>query len=393
MTQPNQNLATTPSSQRFAIVDILRAYALLGVAIINYTSFRDWDSEHGSRLDLYLGYIANYVFFRKSALLLSVLFGYGFAVLMDNLKQKGTHVVAFFTKRMFWLFVIAFVNSCFFEGDILKSYAILGVILLLFNRASNKTILSGAIFLLVLVPFSSGYTRFAASMDPVVKVDQLHPLFLSHSMRDVLTYNLTASYVLQFTWAFYAIFVHQVMLCCFLWGMFIHKIRFVENLRSNKKAILRLFWFSIPAFALSAWLTWLTARSEFLKLYANFFIVSFLCAMVFFATGIMWLHLAGKLKALFKLMELYGKMTLTNYIMQNVISFFLFSGAGLGIGGSKPYSFYFILAVIIFIVQLFLSKYWLSIFNYGPVEFVWRNLSSQKTLPFKKAGQVIRQRA
>ncbi|HVX25185.1 MAG TPA: DUF418 domain-containing protein, partial [Parafilimonas sp.] len=327
---------------------------------------------------------ANYIFFRKSALLLSVLFGYGFAVLINNLKQKGVNTVSFFTRRMFWLFVIAFINSCFFDGDILKSYAVLGILLLLFYKSSTKTILVFAIILLALVPLISGYTLYAASMAPVEKIDKLRPLLLSHHLTDVLKYNLAASYILQSSWTFYAIFVQHVMFCCFLWGMFIQRTHFVENLQANKVYIKRLFWFSIPAFALSTYLTYLSKQVNFLKVYCNFFIIAFLCAMIFFSTAIMWLYVSGKLKAIFKAMELYGKMTLTNYIMQNIIAFFVFTGVGLSVGSSKPYSFYFILAVIVFVVQIFISKYWLHKFNYGPIEYAWRRLSSQKTLPFKK---------
>ena len=109
------------TSSRVAVVDILRGYALLGVAVINYTAFRGWDYSHGSKLDSILGFVATYVFFHKSALLLSMLFGYGFAVLMDKLQKRRQNAPIFFLKRMFWLLVIAIINSVFFEGDILKS--------------------------------------------------------------------------------------------------------------------------------------------------------------------------------------------------------------------------------------------------------------------------------
>lgn len=383
MTNLSTNKNSLQLSQRFAIVDILRAYALLGVVVINYTSFHDWDYEHGNNTDLALGLIATYIFFRKSALLLSILFGYGFSVLIDNLIKKGVNTISFFTKRMFWLFVIAFINSCFFAGDILKSYAVLGMLLLLFYKSSTKTILTAAVLMLLLIPFSSGYTLFGVQGSGDTAADTTN-LFLSHRVVDVLKYNLTESYIGQVTFPFYGIAVQQIMLCCFLWGMFIQRIHFVENINANKKYIVRMFWFSIPAFALSTWLTYLGKQIPFLKVYYNFFIISFLCAMVFFSAGVMWLFVSGKLKKIFALMQSYGKMTLTNYITQNIIAFFIFSGVGLSIGNSKSYLFYFILAIIIFIGQLFISKFWLCKFNYGPVEWVWRRVISQETLPFKR---------
>jgi uncharacterized protein len=211
-----------------------------------------------------------------------------------------------------------------------------------------------------------------------------HPLFLSHNILDVIRYNLSDSYIVQATWPFYAIFVQHVMLCCFLWGMFFQRKHFAENIYKNKKYILRAFWFSIPAFALSTYLTSLTKHSDLLKVYFNFSIISFLCGVVFFSSAMIWLYTSGKLKYFFKGMEYFGRMTLTNYLAQNVIGFFIFSGAGLSVGNSKPYWFYFILSIVVYIIQIFVSKYWLKRYYYGPVEWFWRRISSGNKLQFKR---------
>jgi uncharacterized protein len=353
--------------------------------VINFTSFKNWDYAHGSILDKTLGFLSTYIFFRKSALLLSVLFGYGFAVLIGNLQKKGDNAIFFFVKRMFWLFIIAFVNSCFFGGDILKSYAVLGIVLLVFYKASTKTILVTAIILLLLIPFSSGYTFYQMSNHAIELSDAKHSLFLSHSISDVVGYNLSDSYILQSTWPFYVISVQHIMLCCFLWGMYFQRTRFAENLDANKKYLKMAFWISIPAFALSTYLTSLGKQVNFLLVNYNFFIISFLSAVVFFSSAIMWLYIEGKLKRFFKAMEYFGRMTLTNYLVQNIIAFFIFSGVGLSIGDSKPYWFYFTLSIFVYIIQCIVSKYWLRHFYFGPVEWFWRQLSSKKKLPFTRA--------
>ncbi|HSZ87730.1 MAG TPA: DUF418 domain-containing protein [Puia sp.] len=379
----HQSSALQPP-QRFAVIDMLRGYALLGVVIINYTSYKGWDYDHGNNADKVLGFLATYIFFRKSALLLSLLFGYGFAVLIDSLKKKGSNIIFFFIKRMFWLFVIAFVNSCFLGGDILKSYAVLGVILLLFYRSPTRTILVTAIILLLLIPFSSGYTLYHMSNHALEISDANRLLFLSHNILDVIAYNLSDSYILQSTWPFYAIFVQHVMLCCFLWGMFFQRIHFAENIYANRKYIQRAFWISIPAFALSTYFTFLAKHINFLKIYFNFFIISFLCGVVFFSSAMILLCISGKLKYFFRAMEYFGRMTLTNYLTQNIIGFFIFSGSGLSIESSKPYWFYFMLAIVVYVIQLFISRYWLKHYYYGPVEWFWRKLGSGKKLQFKR---------
>jgi uncharacterized protein len=90
------------------------------------------------------------------------------------------------------------------------------------------------------------------------------------------------------------------------------------------------------------------------------------------------------LKRFFESFSFMGKMTLTNYMTQNLIGLLVFSGFGLGIWNTKPLWFYLILAIGIYTIQIYFSKWWLSKYNYGPVEWVWRQLSYRRRLPLKK---------
>ena len=108
----NQPIQT---NQRTLIVDILRGWALFGVVLMNYFDFftlgRNWETFKPDTLTNILMYSCSIIFAAKSWTLLSLLFGYGFAVLMNNVKEKGHNVYLFFTGRMFWLLVLAFIIS------------------------------------------------------------------------------------------------------------------------------------------------------------------------------------------------------------------------------------------------------------------------------------------
>jgi uncharacterized protein len=103
-----------------------------------------------------------------------------------------------------------------------------------------------------------------------------------------------------------------------------------------------------------------------------------LATMVFTAAGICLLHLNGKCKRLFHSFSVVGRMTLTNYMMQNVISFFIFKGVGLRLFDSLPYYVYFIIAIGLYMLQLVFSTWWLKRYAYGPLEGLWRKLSRTK---------------
>jgi uncharacterized protein len=375
-------------NQRTIIVDVLRGWALLGVVLMNYFDFftlgRNWETFKPDTLTSVLMYITNIFFSAKSWTLLSLLFGYGFAVLMNNVKEKGHNPYGFFAGRMFWLFVLAFINSALFFGDILKDYAAMGLLLLFFYRSSAKTTFITSLVLLIAVPPVAAYVGALkdTSWDEVVK---LFPLYQSRNLFDVLTFGLKATYFGEMILKGYLYTVHLVMFCCMLWGFTLYKINFFGNLKDNKKYIIRAFWISLSVaiFLNVFFLLYSNQKWEFLKHFKlRYYII--LSSMIFIGCGICWLFIAGKLKALFEHFAIMGKMTLTNYMTQNLIGMLIFSGFGLGIWNTKPLWFYLLLALVVYILQVFISKWWLSKYNYGPVEWVWRQLSYRKKLPLKK---------
>lgn len=66
-----------------------------------------------------------------------------------------------------------------------------------------------------------------------------------------------------------------------------------------------------------------------------------------------------------------GRMALTNYLGQSVVASLFFYGYGLGYWGvGRAWQVLFVL--VVFGLQLLLSRWWLSRFRYGPMEWLWR---------------------
>ena len=66
----------------------------------------------------------------------------------------------------------------------------------------------------------------------------------------------------------------------------------------------------------------------------------------------------------------FGRMALTNYIMQTVVVFSLTLALG-GFGSLTMKSVPFVWLAV-WVVQVILSNLWLRYFNYGPLEWMWR---------------------
>jgi uncharacterized protein len=73
-----------------------------------------------------------------------------------------------------------------------------------------------------------------------------------------------------------------------------------------------------------------------------------------------------------------GRMSLTNYLLQSSISTLLFYHYGLGLYGKASVFTGTILVLVIYIAQILLSHIWLKHYNYGPIEWLWRNFSYWK---------------
>jgi uncharacterized protein len=70
--------------------------------------------------------------------------------------------------------------------------------------------------------------------------------------------------------------------------------------------------------------------------------------------------------------------------MHSVIAMFFFTGAGLGMFGKLQRHELLYVVFSIWIFQLIISPVWLKYFQFGPIEWLWRNLSYQKMHPFRK---------
>jgi uncharacterized protein len=81
-----------------------------------------------------------------------------------------------------------------------------------------------------------------------------------------------------------------------------------------------------------------------------------------------------------------GKMALTNYIMHSVICMFVFTGVGFSLFGKLQRYELLYVVFSIWIFQLIISPIWLKYFYFGPLEWLWRNLSYGKSHPFRKTG-------
>ncbi|WP_158637410.1 DUF418 domain-containing protein [Lacibacter cauensis] len=373
-----------PLKEQTVIVDSLRGWALLSVVLMNYASIYGWNNHavktEPDALTFFLDTASELIFGSKGWTLLAVLFGFGFSVLLQNRQQSGQSVYWFFIKRMLWLFVFAFVNTLFFGGDILNDYALMGLLLLLFYKCSVRMLFVLAACVLLLTPLLHAYLgRLHVLFSP-----KSRDLFYSFYDRNTFEDHIKANVVMRYKWMLrlsYSVILHLIQLGCFLLGMALHRSHFFEQLSRYLKRVKQLFLFSFILSVAIYMLQFLIEKSEWtFNSYYNLYYPQILVIMCFTTTGIIWLYATGKAKVVFAALAITGKMTLTSYMLQNMLAFFFF----ILLKPNWSLQSYFLAGLVIYLLQVAASKWWLSQYQYGLAEWLWRCLSYGRMFPLKK---------
>jgi uncharacterized protein len=77
-------------------------------------------------------------------------------------------------------------------------------------------------------------------------------------------------------------------------------------------------------------------------------------------------------------------MAFTNYVMHSIIASIIFLGIGFDMMGKVGPLWWTILALVVFMCQIIISTLWLKVFEFGPVEWLWRSLTYGKVQRFVK---------
>ena len=77
-----------------------------------------------------------------------------------------------------------------------------------------------------------------------------------------------------------------------------------------------------------------------------------------------------------------GRMALTNYVLQSVVCSILFNGYGFGLYEKIGAAGLWGITFAIYLCQIPLSAWWLSRFQFGPLEWLWRLLTYRERQQF-----------
>ena len=403
-----------PVKKRYIILDALRGFALLGICLANYPEFSLYSFlpvEDAARLqtpglDQVLRYLLYFFVDGKFYTIFSVLFGIGFSIMLKHALNEGGKGLKLFYRRMLVLLVIGLIHLwLLWSGDILTLYAVLGMLLPLWHKCSDKALLRwAAAFLLVPV-----------AVDAVVELAHLRPAGwfydkqwalcarygiteenFAYWLRDSNDYKWVFQFLMQGGFERMTEFIdgnrYFRVMGLFLLGYCAGRHRFFADLEEWKPLLRRVTrWGFALGLPLSFAYAWSGVNGHPLGLTVHSALYTFSVFPLGFAyvAGLCLLYLRRSTFGLWRALAAPGRMALTNYLFQTVCGMLIFYGIGLGLGADMSLSFALLIALGVYLLGMLLSRLWIRHFRYGPVEWVWRMLTYGQYLPLKTESKIL----
>lgn len=404
-----------PVSQadRIQALDVLRGVAIFGILIANMlvpSGYYFLEPAARAALPTASGdgvvlYLIHLLVEGKFYSIFSLLFGVGFAVQWRRAEAKGMAFPPLFRRRLLGLLLIGLVHALLiWAGDILVLYALLGFLLLPFHHVSDRTLLRAAVICLALpvgiyllmLAAGVGDPFATATAGPTAGVDYLAVMlagFSEGSWSEALRSN---AILLIGRWVdlFVSLRFPKVF-GMFLLGYYLGRRGIgmdpVRDASLLKRTIVIGLTIGLPANAVMVWLAdqgvYLPASP--LGLMQTVAAAIGLPALALGYSACVVLAFGSPTgKRILGPVGPAGRMALTNYLMHSLLMTTIFYGWGLGWYSKVGPLYTTLLAVLICLIQVPLSRLWLERFRFGPVEWLWRQFTYRRVLPLRRAAVV-----
>ena len=376
---------------RLDSIDILRGMALFGVLVVNLIAefrvsvFQQFlpANEPTFSGDRVVETFVSMALEMKAFALFSFLFGVGLAVQFERL-LKGGRAYYWLSRRLIVLLVFGLLHLLFlWNGDILTEYAIVGILVLPFLAAPTWAMavaISCFLAFYVVMPAMSLPIPWPSTELLQRHVAEANIAYASGNALEVWRFSIHELHLLLPL----HLWILPRSIGLFLLGILAWRSGFMQHQERH----LRFLWIAAGvgivtgaattiAIAIGATSTW----GIFGVLLPN--LSSVILALGYGAMALALVQLPSVGQVL-KVFAPLGRMAFTNYIMQSVIFGYIFFGYGLGYFGQLGAMHALLIGIGVYAAQVLLSGWWLSRFQFGPLEWLWRTLTYGIKQPLRK---------
>jgi uncharacterized protein len=398
--------------ERIDSIDILRGVAILGILIVNMTMrgfsvpeglpMRElWPNMVDRTVETLILFFADQQFIT----LFAFLFGLGLAGQMMRAEGRGARFLPLYLRRLCVLWLIGMAHFLLlWDGDILHAYAQDGFILLLFLRRSLKTLLVWAGILLCLPLLLFGFTTrhaLTGQVNPYVMkwiqyedlgedqqtIEEARRIYSGGSYAEMIKFRASGlGELLPGSEDAY-------ILVGFLLGLYAGRRGIFHDVSAHLPFIRRVQRWGLmigvtgsTAFVVGG--SFEPSPTSVMQNVGRMCLVFAAPAMSFFyASTIILLTQDEDWRRRLAPLAAVGRMALSNYLLQSLICSMIFYGYGLALFCKVRPSLCLLLTIIIWLIQIPLSVWWLRRFQFGPIEWLWRSLTYGQCPPMRVSKQ------
>ena len=378
-------------AERIQALDLLRGWAMFGVLLSN---LNDWygTTEETTRFDRILSFSQEWLVESRFYTLLCFLFGIGFGIQLMRAAERGKSIQLTYMRRSAALLAIGLIHGLLiWRGDILTLYALVSFALLLFRDTTPRQQLAWAAGIALFssevitrVRWLAGQ-RFMVPREPATTANWIY----GHG-----TYaQIARQRVHDFAdwWGRWGLVTYFSVLAMFLVGVWAIRSGFARRVFSEPRTTRRFLAGCVVVALIGYGAEMFGPKILFpsrgpeptttsVMLNWRLFVLHALDWSVE-AGGLAYaalLLLAFQTKRGARLLAplaATGRMALTTYLTQSVVSTALFYSYGFRLMGRVGYAGMFVITVTLLAVQMALSVWWLKRYRFGPVEWLWRTLT------------------
>lgn len=398
------NQTITPK-RRISSIDALRGFSLIGIVLLHcmehfdLTSFPEYATDAQRAFDMGVYDVIRFFVQGKSYAIFSMLFGLSFFIQMDNQADKGVDFRWRFLWRMALLFVLGYVNGLMYMGEFFVVYAVLGCLLVLLWRVPTKVLLAVAVVLFLQVPewlalgnvLMGGAPNERSAMAKYMSslYVECADIFANQGFLETIKFNLWKGQLAKCLWVV-DVARYLQLIGLFIVGMLIGRKGIHRSEQSmveaSRKAlpwalgVFAVFYGAslvLPALGLEGYA--LRQARMLLRNYAN------LGQMILYVAGLTLLYYKSKgWRSVLDRLAPVGRMSVTNYMMQSALGVIVFYGFGLNLAMTATFAECAVAGIIICVMQIIFSNYWMKRYYYGPVEWLWRTATWMQRVPLKR---------
>ena len=359
---------------RIDVADALRGIAVAGIilyhSVEHFNIFTQETIIHPLPSDQAVSDVLAWLFSGKMYGIFAMLFGLSFFIMNDNQQQKGKCFSGRFAWRMCLLFLFGVINVAFYDGDILMLYACYGLLLIPISYLPSKAVWC-IIGLLAIQPVELFCLLTGTTIDHSTMWEMYAKLTSAHEhgtfWENAIT-NLRYGFEENFRFNVFSGRLTQ-LLCLFILGMQFGRHRLFYNEGHNLQIWHKILMLS-TAMVIILSLVDFGELEGWLKPIYNLLILLMIVSAVVSA----WYAFEG-VRSILHHLCIFGRMSLTNYLLQSIIGCAIFCGYGLGCYYKLGITYAVMVGLGMVIAQYLFARFWFSNHQRGPLEGIWRKLT------------------